>query len=126
MILMPLRIVLEKHGFQVFIAKDGLRGLEIARKEHPDLILLDLMLPKIDGFQVLEECKRDISTKHIPVVVISNLGDEASIERALRLGAKEYFVKSRSLLSRVIEYVLKQFHEDAKSEDRGDIKTLDH
>lgn len=109
MILIPLRTILEKYKFDVHIEKDGLGGLQYAQNKPPNIILLDLMLPTMNGFQILEELKHDPHTRQISVVVVSNLGDAASIERALDLGAREYFVKSRTLLSHIVQYILREF-----------------
>lgn len=87
-----------KESFKVSSAFDGETGLEIAKKEKPDLILLDLILPKRDGFSVLEELKKDDATNDIPVIILTNLENNPEIERALRLGATAYLIKSQYTL----------------------------
>ncbi len=93
---------LEMEGFKVLAAVDGEKALRIIKKEHPDLILLDLLLPKKDGFQVLKELKQDESVKDIPVVVLSNLGQRGDIEKCFSLGAVDYLIKAHFIPSEVI------------------------
>lgn len=96
-----------KLGFKVLIAYDGQEALDILTKEKPDVILLDLLLPKKDGFQVLTEIKANPATKDIPVVVASNLGQSEDIKRALKAGAEGYFVKSNVKIDDVVDTVQK-------------------
>ncbi|MBI2639433.1 MAG: response regulator [Candidatus Sungbacteria bacterium] len=96
---------LEDSGFNVVSAYDGLSGLETARREKPDLILLDLILPKKDGFGVLSELKRDEALSSIPVVVLTNLESAEDVDRALESGAAAYLVKTNYLLDEVLEKV---------------------
>jgi len=93
---------LEMEGFKVVAAIDGEKALRLIKRELPDLILLDLLLPKKDGFQVLEELKRDEAVKNIPVVVLSNLGQKEDIDRCFELGAKDYLIKAHFVPSEVI------------------------
>jgi DNA-binding response OmpR family regulator len=81
-------------GFSVAIAKDGEEGLALAGKERFDLILLDLLLPKVDGFEVLRRLKADQATRDVPVVVLSNLGSDEDKRRTSELGAPLFFVKA--------------------------------
>jgi CheY-like chemotaxis protein len=85
---------LRQHGCSVVIAVDGEDALHRARTERPDLILLDLIMPKLQGFEVLRALKADSATATIPVVVLSNLGQDADVQEALALGAAAYFVKA--------------------------------
>ena len=98
---------LEMEGFKVVAAIDGEKALRQVKKEVPDLILLDLLLPKKDGFQVLEELKKDSAVKDIPVVVLSNLGQKEDIDRCMLLGAKDYLIKAHFIPSEVIEKIKK-------------------
>lgn len=82
-----------KHGFEVSAAKTGDSGVETARAEHPDLILLDLTLSHMDGHTVLATLKADPDTKHVPVAILSSLSDEDNKTRAKQGGAVDYFVK---------------------------------
>ncbi|OGF62417.1 hypothetical protein A2926_02460 [Candidatus Giovannonibacteria bacterium RIFCSPLOWO2_01_FULL_44_40] len=105
--------MLEQHNYNVLKALDGEIGLKVAQKEMPDLILLDLILPKKNGFEVLEELKNDPATKNIPVIVLTNLEGSAEVERALSLGATTYLVKANYKLDELltkIEIVLNHAH----------------
>lgn len=102
---------LEKSGYGVFSAVDGENGLTIAKKEKPDLILLDLILPQKDGFEVLKALKEDNTTADIPIIVLTNLEGSADIEKALSLGARTYLVKSNYSLDDVLLKVKNVFGE---------------
>lgn len=95
----------EKEKFILISAFDGESGLEIAKKEKPDLILLDIILPKKDGIEVLREIRKDHELKEIPVLILSNLEEIEKIEEALSLGAKGYLIKSENSLFDVLEKV---------------------
>lgn len=88
------RLRLAADGYNVVIAGDGEEGLAMAEKEQPDLIYLDLRLPKLDGFQVLEKLRSMPSTAAIPVVILTNYGEPELRERGLKLGALEFLVKA--------------------------------
>lgn len=96
-----------KAGFEFREAISGDEGLNKACSEKPDLVLLDLMLPKKSGFDVLVELKRDKATKKIPVIILSNLAQEEDIKRTLSLGARDYLIKTEVSLSDVIDRVKK-------------------
>ncbi|HCJ52558.1 MAG: hypothetical protein A2898_00110 [Candidatus Kerfeldbacteria bacterium RIFCSPLOWO2_01_FULL_48_11] len=83
-----------KEGVKVMTAADGAAGLEIAKKELPDIILLDIIIPKIDGFAVLKELKSDPSTRKIPIILLTNLGQDEDVNKGKDLGADDYFIKS--------------------------------
>ena len=85
---------LSAENFQVLSALDGEAGLEMAKKEIPDLILLDIILPEKDGYEVLDELKKDEKTKNIPVILLTNLESQEDIVRAFEKGATTYLVKS--------------------------------
>ena len=82
----------KESGFKLLVAADGLAGLELAQKELPALILLDIMLPKMDGFAVLADLKKETKTKNIPGLLLSNLGQKTDIDKGKALGADEYVV----------------------------------
>jgi len=86
--------MLKEHGYKLFSALDGDAGIALAKDTMPDLILLDLVLPKKDGFEVLEHLRKDPTTKDIPVMVLTNLVEGADVERVLSLGATTYLVKA--------------------------------
>jgi DNA-binding response OmpR family regulator len=92
-------------GFQFIEAINGLEGLNKIFFEKPDLVLLDIILPRKNGFDVLIEMKRNKATKKIPVIILSNLSQESDIKRGLSLGAKEYLVKTEISLSKVVDKV---------------------
>jgi len=90
------RLKLELDGYAVHLAHDGEAGVARARELVPDLIFLDIRLPKLDGFGVLEFLRADERTRDIPVVILSNYGERELVERGLKLGALEYLVKSET------------------------------
>ncbi len=94
-------------GFDVSVATTGDEGLRKAQIELPQIILLDLILPGMDGFLVIEELKKNPVTEGIPVVILSNLGQQTDIERGKRLGAVDYLVKSDVSLVDVVAKVKK-------------------
>ncbi len=98
-LLKALSIQLLSAGFEVLTANNGEAGLELIKKEKPDAILLDILMPKMTGFEVLEHLKKDAHLKNIPVIVLSNQGQEAEKQKGLSLGAADYYVKSDTDLS---------------------------
>ncbi|OGF24186.1 hypothetical protein A3H09_02470 [Candidatus Falkowbacteria bacterium RIFCSPLOWO2_12_FULL_45_13] len=88
------RAKFEADGFKVLTAIDGASGLELIKKEAPDIVMLDVILPGLDGFSVLEEAKKDKSTKDIPVVMLTNLGTPDDKIKGQKMGAKDYFIKA--------------------------------
>jgi len=95
----------EMENFSVFTAEDGKKALRTALKELPDLILLDLMLPGMDGFEVLKELKNDEKGKRIPVILLTNLSQRDEIDRGIGLGAMDYLIKAHFMPSEVVEKV---------------------
>jgi len=91
--------------FQVVMVDNGLKAAEAVRDFSPDIILLDLIIPGIDGFAVLKQLKSDPKTKNIPVAVISNLSSAGDIKAVKALGADEYFIKSNTEVDKIIKYV---------------------
>jgi DNA-binding response OmpR family regulator len=87
------RNVLETNGYIVLEAEDGKKGLQMAKKKKPDLILLDLILPELDGFGVLKKIRASRVIKAVPVVLLSTMGDRDKVQEALELGADDYAVK---------------------------------
>lgn len=96
---------LGRAGFNVLLAPDGEKGVELVRSKKPDLVLLDLMLPKKHGFEVLEELKKDPKTKSIPVVILTVLSMDKDIQKALQAGANDYFVKSQHTALELVEMI---------------------
>jgi len=98
---------LVKEGYEVMVAQDGEEGLRKMKEVKPDLILLDIVMPKKGGFEVMEEMKKDRELKDIPVIVISNSGQPVELDRAQRLGAKDWLIKTEFDPNEVIEKVKK-------------------
>lgn len=96
---------LVSEGYTVAVAVDGEQVFDELKKKTPSLILLDLLLPKKNGFDVLKEIRQSPEWQLIPVVILSNLGEDSEIKRALELGANDYFVKSQHPIQEVIEKV---------------------
>ena len=103
--------ILEKEGYDMISALDGEIGLKLAKSKKPDLILLDLVLPKVHGFEVLKELKSDSGTKDIPIIVLTNLEAIEDVNKAIELGAKTYLVKTQYNLEEVVEKVKKAIGE---------------
>lgn len=98
---------LKDSGFKVVKAIDGQEGLEKAASAKPNLILLDLILPGMDGFEVLKRLKSNPETDSIPVIILSNLGQREDIERGFDLGAQDYLVKAQFTPDEIVERVKK-------------------
>lgn len=100
---------LESDGFIIVVADNGVDGIKAAKEEKPDLIMLDVIMPQLDGFSVLEELKKDKATKSIPVVMLTNLGTDEDKEKGKRLGAIDYFVKASLTPTEFSDKVKKYF-----------------
>jgi DNA-binding response OmpR family regulator len=98
----------EMEGFEVFQAFDGKEGLDKAKAEKPDIILLDIILPKLDGFLVLKEIKSDAVFKKTPVLLLTNLGQDDDIKKGKSLGADGYFVKANHSPAEIVAQVRQQ------------------
>jgi len=96
---------LSQENFDVVEAIDGEDGIKKVKETIPDLLLLDLILPGIDGFEVLSKIKEEPATASIPVIILSNLGQKEDIERGLKLGAVDYLVKAHFTPNEIIEKV---------------------
>ena len=99
--------ILKQEGYKMLSALDGEVGLKMAQAEKPDLILLDLILPKMHGFEVLRALKADEATKSIPIIVLTNLETMDDVEKALELGATTYLVKTNYTLEEVVQKIKK-------------------
>lgn len=99
---------LTEGGNQILIAKDGVEGMEKMKETKPDLILLDIIMPRKGGFEVMEEMRRDENLKDIPIIVISNSGQPVELDRAKELGAKDWLIKTEFDPQEVLEKVKKQ------------------
>ncbi|MBM3257939.1 MAG: response regulator [Candidatus Nealsonbacteria bacterium] len=94
-----------KENFEIAQAVDGEDGVKKIKEEHPDLILLDLILPGIDGFEVLSQIKSDQNLSSIPVIILSNLGQKEDIEKGLKLGANDFLIKAHFTPGEIIEKI---------------------
>lgn len=104
---------LKLEGFDVILAEDGAKGLELSVSQRPDIILLDIILPKMDGFTTLKHLKDNTETKKIPVILMTNLGQKEDVERGIALGAQDYLVKAHFMPSEVVEKI-RQYLGDGK------------
>ncbi len=102
-LLYALKAELSQNNFEVLTAVDGEKGLEAIEQEKPNVVILDLLLPGIDGFEILRRTKKNPATKNIPIIVITNLGDKESFEKGKKLGADDYLVKTDYSLEEVIK-----------------------
>ena len=91
--------------FDVSAAKDGEEGVKKTESEKPDLILLDLILPGIDGFEVLSRIRKNPLTEKIPVIILSNLGEKVDVDRGIKLGADDYLIKAHFTPKEIVEKV---------------------
>jgi DNA-binding response OmpR family regulator len=96
---------LKDEGYETVGAGDGEEGLDKAKKESPDMVLLDLILPGIDGFEVLSKIKDDTALSSIPVVILSNLGQREEVEKGLKMGAVDYMIKAHFTPGEITEKV---------------------
>ncbi|OGH90037.1 MAG: hypothetical protein A2537_01055 [Candidatus Magasanikbacteria bacterium RIFOXYD2_FULL_36_9] len=92
-------------NFEVVTVENGLEVLDAVKKFIPDIIMLDLIIPGIDGFAVLKQLKEDSLTKDIPVAIMSNLGTIGDVKSTKALGADEYFIKANTEIEKIVKYV---------------------
>jgi len=105
----------DMEGFKVSVSEDGESGIEDAKRKHPDLILLDVLLPKLDGFTVLKKLKEDTALKDIPVILLTNLGQKDDVDKGLELGAEDYLIKAHFKPSETVEKVKAVLEKSATS-----------
>ena len=98
-------MALKRQGYTVLTAADGEEALRAARSVLPDLILLDLIMPKLNGFDVLQALKKDAPTAHIPVIILSNLGQDRDVQQAMDAGAAAYLIKTDLSLQALVQRV---------------------
>ncbi|MBI5732078.1 MAG: response regulator [Candidatus Magasanikbacteria bacterium] len=98
---------LELEGFKVMVAGDGEKGLKLIQTKTPNLIILDILLPKMDGFAILETIKKDENLKKIPVILLTNLGQNEEVRKVFSLGAVDYLIKAHYKPSEVVEKIKK-------------------
>lgn len=103
-----LRKKLTAEGYDVSVAEDGQKGLDSMKESIPDLVLLDIVMPNKDGFEVMEEMQKDERFKNIPIIIISNSGQPVEVDRAKNLGARDWLIKTEFEPLEVIKKVKKQ------------------
>jgi len=96
---------LVKEGYEIFEAEDGQTGIKNVKEIRPDLVLLDLLLPGINGFEVLARIKQNPSLSQIPVIILSNLGQKNDIEKGLKMGARDYLIKAHFTPAQIVEKI---------------------
>jgi CheY-like chemotaxis protein len=99
---------LNREGYEVLVARDGDEGLMAVREGRPDLILLDMVMPKMGGFEVMEEIGKDPELKKIPIIIISNSGQPVELDKAKELGARDWLIKTEFDPQEVIDKVINQ------------------
>ncbi len=98
---------LEESGFSVEVANDGEVALRKARENKPDLVILDIVLPQIDGWEILKRIKSEPEFKNLKVIILSNLGQKEEVEKGIKLGAAKYLIKAHYTPSQVIKEIKK-------------------
>ncbi len=96
-----------EEGYDIVVANDGQKGLEEAKKRMPDLILLDLIMPVMDGFEALKALKSDPALAQVKVMILSNLGQEDDVKKAIEMGAVDYMIKANVSLQEAVDKVKK-------------------
>lgn len=104
-LLYALQAQLSQNGFEILTATQGSEGLEKIKRFNPDLIVLDVLLPDMHGFEVLKQIKKDPKIKNIPVIILSNVGEKETVEEGLKLGADDYIIKTKHTLEEVLEKI---------------------
>ncbi|OGY42216.1 MAG: hypothetical protein A2Y67_01725 [Candidatus Buchananbacteria bacterium RBG_13_39_9] len=104
----------ELEGFAVVAAEDGKKGLDMIKSENPDIILLDILMPKMDGFAVLDAMKKDKEMADIPVVLLTNLGQKDDVKKGFEKGAVGYLIKAHFMPSEVVDKIKKILKEHKK------------
>lgn len=108
-------------GYDVFVARDGEEGLGKMREVHPDLVLLDIVMPKMGGIEVLENAQKDKEIKRIPVIIISNSGQPVEIDKARHLGARDWLVKTEFDPQEVSDKIIKLIGKGEKAKKESDL-----
>ena len=101
------RTKFEMAGYKVLMAEDGNKGIKMIKENKPDIVILDVVMPQMDGFEVLKTIKKDSNLKDIPVILLTNLGQKENIEDGLKLGADDYVIKAHFTPEEVVGKVEK-------------------
>jgi DNA-binding response OmpR family regulator len=105
MIVEMYKLRFEEEGFEVTVTEKGSEAIELANSLKPDIILLDIILPEVDGFNILQSLKSEEKTKSLPILMLTNLAQESDKEKAISMGANDYLVKSQHTPSDVLQKV---------------------
>jgi len=100
----------EMEGYKISLADNGEKALVEVKKKKPDIVMLDILLPKLDGFAVLAKLKADSETKDIPVILLTNLGQKDDVEKGLQMGAADYLIKAHFKPSEVVDKIKQVLH----------------
>ncbi len=95
----------ENEGYEILDAKDGEEGLAVALEQHPDIILLDVIMPKMDGIEMAKRLRADAWGKTVPILILSNAPDMSKVQEAMENGIFEYFIKSDTKIEHIVEKV---------------------
>jgi len=106
MIVEMYKLRFEEEGFEVTVTDKGTEAIKLAESLKPDIILLDIILPEVDGFNILQTLKSETKTKNLPILLLTNLAQESDRERAMAMGANDYYVKSQHTPSDVLQKVM--------------------
>lgn len=98
---------LEENGFSVDVASDGDEGLKKLKEKKPDVLLLDIVLPNFDGWEIIRKVKKEKQFKDLKIIILSNLGQKAEVEKGLDLGAVKYLIKAHYTPTEVVEEIKK-------------------
>jgi len=98
---------LKEVGFKVDVAKDGQIALDFLQKNKPDILLLDIILPRIDGWEILKKIKQEHKFKDLPIIILSNLGQKQEVEKSLALGATKYLIKAHYTPAEIVKEIRK-------------------
>jgi len=107
MIVDMYKLKLEENGFEVLVTDKGSEALQLVKDKQPALVLLDVILPQVDGFSILQSIKAETTTKDIPVIILTNLSQESDQEKGQQLGAVSYLVKSQRTPTEVLTEIKK-------------------
>jgi len=108
LIITLLQKKLEKEGYRISVARDGVEGIEKLKEDKPDLVLLDIVMPRMGGFEVMQEMRSDEDLRSIPIIIISNSGQPVELDRAKRMGARDWLIKTEFDPKEVLDKVKKQ------------------
>ncbi len=103
-----LKKKLDCEGYDVSVARDGEEGLKLMKEYRPDLILLDIVMPKMSGFEVMAEMKKDKELQKIPIIIVSNSGQPVELSEAQKLGARDWLIKTEFDPQELIDKIIKQ------------------